>query len=463
MLTPSGSDGRANPPDEGRPIQFRKSLRIQDLILFGVICVTPTAPIPWFGILQKLSHGQAATTVALAMLAMLPTAFSYGRMAARFPVAGSAYTYVTRGLHPHLGFLAGWATLLDYFLIPITGVIYCAVTMHRVSPAIPYLIWAAFFAALSTVLNLRGIRTGVRANQLLLVVMTVVIVAVIGLAVHYVWVGQGPARLISLAPFYQPATFDLPTIATATSLAALTYIGFDAVTTLAEEVENPERNMSRATVWVCLVTGAVSVLLVYLGQLVWPAYQPFRDVDTAFLDVAQRIGGGGLFTAMVVVLILATFGAALTGQAGAARVLFGMGRSGAFPPRLFAHLNSMTLQPNYNVWLVGLVALMGAAALNFERAGELLNFGAFLAFMGVNLAALRASLNEWRAGVTRQIVPALVSLLGFSSCLSVWLSLPAPARHVGFAWMALGVIYQLIRTRGYRTTLGFALDGTTNG
>src|SRR5207244_3552943 len=163
--------------------------------------------------------------IVFAMVAMLPTAFSYGRMAARYPVAGSAYTYVAHGLHPHLGFLAGWATLLDYFVIPITGVIYCAVTMHRVVPTIPYILWATFFAGLSTFLNLRGIRTGVRAQQILLAVMTVVIVAVIGLAIHYVWSEQGPRALISLAPFYQPAAFDLPTLATATSFAALTYIG----------------------------------------------------------------------------------------------------------------------------------------------------------------------------------------------------------------------------------------------
>jgi putrescine importer len=443
-------------------VQFRKALRVQDLILFGLICVTPIAPIMPFGILQKLSHGQAVTTIAFAMLAMLPTAFSYGRMAARYPAAGSAYTYVARGLHPQLGFLAGWATALDYFLIPITGIIYCAVTMHRVIPTIPYFMWATLFASLSTFLNLRGIRAGVRANQVLFAVIAVVIVAVIVLAIRYVSGEHGLRGLVSVAPFYRPAVFDLRTIATATSFAALTYIGFDAVTTLAEEVENPTRNIARATVLVCLITGLVSILIVYLGQLVWPAYQEFRDFDTAYLDVAQRIGGLGLFTALVIALILANLGAALTGQAGAARLLFGMGRSGVFPPRWFAHLNANTLQPNYNVWLVGVVALVGSLTLGFERAGELLNFGAFLAFMGVNLAALRAVLKEWRAGVTGQFLPAFVSLLGFFSCLGIWLSLPAPARHVGFAWMTLGVIYQLIRTRGFRMQLDLALERTSD-
>lgn len=169
------------------------------------------------------------------------------------------------------------------------------------------------------------------------------------------------------------------------------------MTTLAEEVENPTRTLARATVWVCVITGLISTLVVYLGQLVWPAWQQFKDFDTAFLDVSQRIGGGGLFGAMVVILVLANFGSALTGQAGAARVLFGMGRSGALPQRVCAHLNARTLQPSYNVWFVGLVALGGAVLLSYEAAAELLNFGAFVAFMGVNLAASRAALSERRS------------------------------------------------------------------
>jgi putrescine importer len=435
---------------------------VQDLILFGLICVQPTAPITPFGIVQKLSHGHAVTAIACAMLAMLPTAFSYGTMAVRFPTAGSTYTFVARGLHPRLGFLAGWATALDYFLIPMSSVIYCAVTMCRALPAIPYAVWAAFFAVLTTTLNMRGIRTGVKTNQLLLAVLTGAIVAVVLLAVRYVAQEQGLSGLISLAPFYQPRTFDLHAIATGTSLAALTYIGFDAVTTLAEEAEDPA-TLVRATVWVCLITGLGSVLVVYLGQLVWPDYQAIRDYDTAFLDVAQRIGGVGLFVVMVAALVLANFGSALTGQAGASRLLFGMGRAGVLPRRFFSHLNAKSLQPAYNVGLVGLAALVGALVLNFEQAAELLNFGAFLGFMGVNLAAMRVMQIDARAGRARKLFGSLVSLFGFLSCLVIWVSLPVPALQLGFAWMGAGLIYLMIRTRGFRVPLERALEGSVDG
>jgi amino acid transporter len=392
------------------------------------------------------------------MLVMLPTAFSYGRMAARYPVAGSAYTYVARGLHSQLGFLAGWATSLDYFLIPIANVIYCAATMHRVVPAVAYVVWVCFFASLATLLNLRGIRTGVRANQLMLALMLTILVAVIALAVRYVVATHGASGLVSLTPLYDPSAFHLQTIAGATSFAAFTYIGFDAITTLAEEAKDPRRDVPRATVLTCLFTGLLSILIVYLAQLVWPNYQDFTNLDTAFLDVSRRIGGEGLFGAMVVVLILALFGAVFTGQAGAARLLFGMGRAGVLPQRIFSHVDARTLQPRYNVLLVGLVALAGALFLDFERAGELLNFGAFVAFMGVNLAALRCAVADRERHGTSRAVQLIVPAVGFMSCLAIWLNLPAAARHAGFAWMAIGLLYQVIRTRGFRRPIEFVFD-----
>jgi putrescine importer len=431
---------------------FRRSLRLRDLILFGIVCVQPVGPVPVFGILGELSHGQAATAIALAMLAMLPTAYSYGWMAARFPFAGSAYTYVSRGVHPALGFLAGWAMVLDYLLIPIFNVIYCAATMHRIAPGVSYFAWAALFVGAITSLNLRGIRASMRANQILVVVMTLVIVAAIGLSIDYLARIHGLDGLFSIAPFYQHDAFDLHTMATATAFAAIAYIGFDAVTTLAEEVANPRRTVAVATTLVCLITGLGSVLIVYLAQLVWPAYQSFTDLDTAYLDVSQRVGGTWLFGGMAATLVVAAFGAGLTGQAGAARLCFGMGRSGVLPRRFFAYVDQKTLQPSRNVWLIAAVAFGGSVFLDLERATELLNFGAFLAFMGVNLAAFRSLVTERKQQPGASRLKLIVPVVGFGSCLAIWLNLPVSARRLGFAWLAIGVLIQAIRTRGFRSS-----------
>jgi amino acid transporter len=230
-------------------------LTLWDLILYGIVLIMPIAPIPLFGLVQQLSLGHAVTTILIAMVAMMLTAFSYGRMAALYPSAGSAYTYVGRGLNPHLGFLAGWAMFLDYLLVPLICTIYGSLTVQRLVPQVPYVVWAAGFAGAMTVINLRGIRTTSRANLALLVVMCVVVVAFMVEAVQFLSRHQGWRGVISTHPFYNPATFHWSSIATATALAALTYGGFDGVTTLAEEVKNPRRNVLLATVLVCLFTG----------------------------------------------------------------------------------------------------------------------------------------------------------------------------------------------------------------
>ncbi len=189
-------------------------------------------------------------------------------------------------------------------------------------------VWVILLVAVMTFLNLRGIKWTARANQLLTAGMFLVIVIFVGEAVRYLWVKQGWAGLISSEPFYNPRTFDVRAIGTATSFAALTYIGFDGITTLAEEVREPKRTVPLAIVLTCLIIGVCAGLLVYLGQRVWPDYNTFKDLDTAFFDVCALVGGMFLFNAISLIMAVACLGSALTGQVGAARILFGMGRDG---------------------------------------------------------------------------------------------------------------------------------------
>src|ERR1700722_630504 len=271
--------------------RLRRILTVWDLAFYGLVSVTPSAPATVFGLAQLKSHGQAVDTILVAMVAMVLTAISYGRMAALYPSAGSAYTYVGRGLQPYLGFVSGWAMLLDYVVCPLFCVIYGTLSLERAFPAIPYPVGTALFAGGFTYLNLRGIRSTARANQVLLVVMFAVLLGYIGLAIRYILFHQGFAGLFSIQPFYTPGTFKVADIAGATSFAALTYLGFDAVTTLAEDVRNPRRSVMLAAVSVCAFTGLFGGLLVYLGQIVWPDYSSYPNIETAFIDVTRRVGG----------------------------------------------------------------------------------------------------------------------------------------------------------------------------
>lgn len=469
-MSGSGRQPSAAPPGGEKPPRLRRVLGLGDLIFYGVVLIQPVGAIGPFGIANKLSLGHVTTTILIALVAMMLTAISYGRMAALYPTAGSAYTYVGRGLNPHLGFMAGWAMFLDYLVIPVVNVVYGALSAQRLvddlAPGLNQQIasalhlsmsgeraafdfWVVVFTGLCTFLNLRGIKWTARANQILMVAMCLVIAMFVTEAVRYLWHAQGWAGLVSTEPFYNPRTFDLRAISTATSLAALTYIGFDGITTLAEDVREPKRTVPLAIVLVCVFIGVCAGVQVYLAQRVWPDYTTFKNLDTAFFDVCSRVGGKTLFNALAVVMAVACLGSALTGQVGAARLLFGMGRDNALP-RLFARLDGRN-SPSLNIAFIGVLTLGGALKLNYEDAATLINFGAFLAFLGVNLAAIREFVFRPPPGHVRNWLADLVSpALGFLFCLAIWCSLPLPAKIVGGIWCACGLLYTAIKTRGFR-------------
>jgi amino acid transporter len=441
---------------------LKRVLGLWDLVFYGIVLIQPIAAIGLFGIAMQMSRGHMVTTILIAMLAMMLTAVSYGRMASLYPSAGSAYTYVTRGLNSQIGFIAGWAMILDYLIVPIVSTIYAALTLARIVPHVPYWVWVVLICVFTTVLNVRGIKTTAKSNIVLLFAMCAVITVFMFEAVRYIWMRDGAAGLFSSLPIYNPATFNLHDVLTATSFAALTYIGFDGVTTLAEEVRNPRRNVLLATVLVCALTGIFSSIQIYLAALVWPQYMKFPNVETAFFDVAGRAGGPWFYQAIALTLFVACLGSALTGQAGAARLLFGMGRDDVFPRRWFGTLNKNGT-PLFNLLLLGLLTVVGSLILSYEHAAEVLNFGAFLAFMGVNIACGRTFYFKQNSGQRKLLKDLLVPALGFVFCLAIWLSLPALAKWLGGAWLVIGIAYLAIQTRGFRrgpVTIDFAEEGS---
>jgi putrescine importer len=431
--------------------KLRRVLGLWDLIFYGIVLIQPIAAVGLFGIASKVSHGHMVTTLLVAMFGMMLTAISYGRMASLFPSAGSAYTYVGKGLNSYVGFMAGWAMLLDYLIVPIINTIYGSLTLQRFFPSIPFFFWVVIFVSFITYLNLRGIRTTARSNEIMLAIMFLVICIFIALAIKYIFVRQGWSGLLSFKPFYNPETFDFRALMTATSFAALTYIGFDGVTTLAEDVKNPKRNMLLAPVLLCLFTGLFSGLQIYLAQQVWPDYNTFGNPETAFFDVSARVGGSFMFNAIAGTLFIAMLGSGLAGQVGAARLLYGMGRDGMLPKKVFGHLSVKSATPTYNILIMGILTLIGSLVLGYQGAAELLNFGAFLAFMGVNIATLRQFYFLRPPGEKRNFfTDAVVPMLGFLICLIIWISLPNPAKLTGGIWFMIGFIYLIVKTGGLK-------------
>ncbi|MEW5979628.1 MAG: APC family permease [Acidobacteriota bacterium] len=429
---------------------LRRELGLWDLVFYGIVLIQPTAPMPLFGVVSQEARGHVVTTILIAMVAMLFTAISYGRMARAYPAAGSAFTYVGREIHPVLGYITGWSMAMDYMLNPVICTIWCSKAAGNIAPEIPYAVWAVFFALLFTGLNLRGIRASARTNEILAAGMGVVILVFFFYAGRYL-LGMpafGPGFLTR--PFYNPETFALPALFTGTSIAVLTYIGFDGISTLSEEVRNPRQNILRATVLVCLITGILASLEVYAAQLIWPQSKPFPDVDTAFSFVAGQAGGVFLFQLVNFTLLVATIGSGSGAQLAAARLLYGMGRDRALPKSFFGAVEPKRGIPRNNVLLVGGLALLGAFTLTYQLGAELLNFGAFIAFMGVNAAAVT---RYYLRGDQKRLSHLLPPLFGFLICFYIWLNLRRPAMIAGATWLLVGLLYGAYKTRGFRRDL----------
>ncbi|HWG22291.1 MAG TPA: APC family permease [Terracidiphilus sp.] len=432
----------AQPASEN--LGLKRSLRFRDLVLYGVILIQPTAPMPSFGVIYKEANGHVVTAILLAMVAMLFTSISYGRMARAYPHGGSAFLYVGREIHPSLGYITGWCLVLDYVINPLICTIWCSRAVMNFLPGVPYVALAVFFAIFFTWLNCNGVETSARINAGMAAALGLVIVLVLIAAVRWLLHLSHPGAGFFFQPFYDPATFSSSGLLRGTSIAVLTYIGFDGISTLTDEAKDPARSVPRAIVLTCLITGVLASIEVYVAQLVWPRGLAFPDIDTAYVHVSGRMGGPILFLIVNSALLLANIGSGMASQLGAARLLYAMGQDGALPRRFFGTVDRKNRIPRNNVILIGAVCLAGAMVFSYQLGTELLNYGALLAFMGVNVASL---LRGWRHGRFSQWFPMLLSLGGFLTCAVLWYSLGPLAKIVGSCWAVAGILLWLVRRR----------------
>jgi len=432
----------------GQP-HLKRVLGLWDLVYYGIILTSPIAAVPLFGEAQVLSHGHAVTTLLLGMVAMSVTAISFGRMATVYPASGSVYSYISRVLNPHVGFILGWAMFLEYLFQPIQNALYAVLTISRLVPQVPFVVLSAVIVAFITVMATRGIKFNARTNEILLGFMMLVTVGFLVQAFRYIVLHQTFTGLFSVQPVYNPATFNLRALAAGTSFAALVFIGFDGVSILAEEVKNPKRNVLLAALLVVVFTGLFSGLQVYLAQRVWPDYTTLVNRETAFMDVAHIVGGPVLFTIYGVMLLVSSLACGLAGHIGAARLLYSMGRDNVIPKKIFGHLSPKGGNPVYNEWIVGVVAYIAVLTIPWQLSAEIVTFGALLAFSAVNLAAL---LHFWFAPTSSDrpknfFVDAFVPGFGCVFCFALLLGLQPWTKYAGLAWLVVGAIYAGYRTR----------------
>lgn len=427
--------------------RLQRTLSLGSVVLFGIAYMTPIIVLGTFGILAQATDGQVPAAYLAALIAMFFTALSYGRMAAAFPVAGSAYSYVRKAISPRLGFIAGWAVLLDYLFLPMAIWLIGAAYLGSAFPSVPQPVWVLAFIVVTSAINIVGLKLANTVNALLMLVQFLVLAAFVALCIHYIG-GDGHTPLWSLAPFTS-GNLQMPLIMSGAAIACYSFLGFDAVSTLTEETRDPRRTIPKAIMLITLAGGLIFVGVSYFVQLAHPGAQ-FENIDAAAYEIARNIGGDVFVSVFLIGLVVGQFASGLSAQASGSRLLYAMGRDGVLPSSVFGRLSERFGTPVSSIVLCAVVALL-ALKLDVTTSTSFINFGAFLAFSLVNLAVI---FHYWiggtRRGVREAVLFLLCPLIGLVADVWLMVSLDRAAVILGISWLVLGCGWLAWLTGGFR-------------
>lgn len=432
--------------------ELKRALTLKDLIVYGLIIILPIAPAQIYGLIALESFGMVPLVYLVGLVCMMFTAFSYHSMSKEFPIVGSTYSFVQRGLNPHIGFIAGWLIIIDYILVPslLTG--FAGVWMNSLIPAIPVFGWILLFIAFNTFVTSRGIQLTAKTNILFLIFELFAVVLFLGFAIKYVFIDGNGAGSFSLGPIFQAEKIDFEFIATATSIAVFGFLGFDAISTLSEEVKDPSRNIGRATIITLLLIGIIFMSQSYMASLAHPEYKNL-DVDMAFFDIAKEVGGNFLYYLFLIVGVGAVgIANALGVQSAISRVLYSMSRDQVIPfSGILGKIHPVYKTPFNATIFVGIFTAIVAIMGSLESILKLVNFGALTSYMLLNVTVfIYFFIKKKERGIKSIVWYVLFPLIGFAVIGFVWSGFDKMTFIFGFSWMLIGVIIGAIKSKGYK-------------
>jgi len=433
----------------GKP-QLRKSLKLWQVVMMGLAYLTPMTVFDTFGIVSGLTDGHVPTSYLLALAGVLFTAISYGKLVRQFPTAGSAYTYAQKAINPHVGFLVGWSSLLDYLFLPMINTLLAKIYLTALFPEVPPWVWVVGFVILITAITLKSVNLVANFNTLFVLAQVAIILVFIYLVVRGLHNGEGMGTVWSLRPFLSENAHLLPIITGATILC-FSFLGFDAVTTLCEETPDAAKVIPRAIFLTALYGGVIFISVSFFIQLFFPSIQRFHQPDAALPEIALYVGGKLFQSIFLCVTFINTLASGLASHASVSRLLYVMGRDNVFPEKFFGYIHPKWRTPALNVLMVGVVAL---SALSFDlvTATALINFGALVAFTFVNLSVIshffiREGRNKsWKDRFNFLFLP----LVGALTVGVLWLNLEKSSLTMGLIWATLGFGYLAWLTRRFR-------------
>ncbi|RIO87076.1 APC family permease [Staphylococcus gallinarum] len=426
--------------------KLKQSLSLYQVIMFGLAYMAPMIVFGTYGTLYATTSGYVPYAYLFATIAMLFTAYSYGKMAKAFPSAGSAYTFVSKSLHPSLGFMVGWTIMLDYLFLPLVIWLIGAEYLTTAFPFMPNWSWIISFIIITTAINIIGINTTTSMNLLIMLFQILVIIIFLGLCIWNVVHGMGEGSLLSRHIFAIAGHHMSPVLAGA-SIACYSFLGFDAVTTLAEETKNPSKTIPRAIMLITIIGGFIFVAVAYVLSITVPNFNVIHNTESAAFEIAKIVGGNFLSALFLSGLILAQFASGLSAQTSGARILYAMGRDGVLNKRIFGFVDKKHQTPIFNLIFIGIIGTIGVF-MTISTSTSFINFGAFISFAFVNISVIayyyiKLKQREGFKKLSYLFIPAIGCILD----ISLFVSLDIHALILGSAWTCIGFIYLLVLTK----------------
>ena len=431
---------------------LKRSLSLPLVIMFGLAYLAPTVVFNYYGLFTPSTGGMYALSLALTTIVMTFTALSYTQMVKAYPVAGSAYTYVNKSVQPHVGFMTGWMMLLDYMLVPMICYLLLGVYVNTFFPSIPVWATVVVVALIGMAINIIGIKTASIIDTVITCAAISFMALFVIMVVRYVLNGGGAGTLLDGKALFNPDTYETKNVLAASAVLCASFLGFDAVTTLAEETKNPEKVMGKAIIGVVIGAGALFVIIAFFSQIAWPeAYQNIEDPNSGIFELFPRINPwiGNVF---FVVDNCGSFVCAMAGMGAVSRILYGMGRDNILPKKFFGHLSKRFMTPVNNIVLTTLVALSAIFySDNVFGAASLIAFGAVCGFFMVNLSVIfhyYIKLNKRKGfDICRYLIAPII---GMGSLVVVFVYMDSSAKVLGLIWMAIGLVYLAFKTKFFK-------------
>jgi len=431
-------------------VGLKKTLTLLPVVMMGLAYMQPMTLFDTFGIVSGLTDGHVPTAYAFALIAILFTALSYGKLVRRFPSAGSAYTYAQKAFNPLVGFMVGWSSLLDYLFMPMINILLAKIYFEALVPGVPSWIFVIVLVGFMTVSNLRSVKTVANFNGTIVIMQILLIAVIIGMVIYGVAGGEGQATLSSSKPFWSENAHLVPMITGATILC-FSFTGFDGISNLSEETKNAERVIPLAILLTAIIGGMIFIASTYFLQLYFPDISRFTDPEASQPEIMFFVAGKAFQVGALIFSTVTVLASGMAAHMGVSRLMYVMGRDGVFPTRFFGYIHPKWRTPAFNVLLVGAVALL---ALDFDliTAAALINFGALVAFTFVNLSVISQFwIREKRNKTLKDHLNYLIlPMMGALTVGALWINLEQSSMILGLIWAAIGFVYVACVTRSFR-------------